>query len=423
MSSAPRRRNTLETIRRSARRVSAKILNPLRSTSRSRARLSRVLLFYWLGIIAVIVLAPFRFDPRLEPLARALLFIPLGFLFPLTVQGRNPKPFPVMALGALLGGAFAAIRYSEAQRLTTTVMIAASGIGAGLGASILQAANHRIAHSGRLAGRLSLEIPLVALIYMLLPPLLTASLLGDDLSLVPLGLLGARLIAAAYEHHFAPGGVFRRDSIVVVAMGWMTLGVFPVVLRSPALGLALVLLVGMTTWRAASTPVVHTSGIERRFEADTLRKSVPSIVAYFIVSIGLPLPDGASEWRMAMAFSGSGDLSRQLIALLDPIASLAMLGYVLAEARGRRELPFLKTAPRIAVECAAVAVLMEVSHGFQPATGASALQFLLAVAGGVLGAGIYHSQRERLQSILIHRPTSPVPPLRTNLRQQVVVRS
>src|SRR5262245_9085794 len=101
-----RRQSTFDSIRTSAKRVSAKIFNPLRSTSRSRARLSRVLLFYWLGVVAVIVLAPFSFaNEWLDLAARVLLFVPLGFLFPLTVQGRNPRPLPVCGLGLLLGGA------------------------------------------------------------------------------------------------------------------------------------------------------------------------------------------------------------------------------------------------------------------------------------------------------------------------------
>lgn len=428
MTPAPGRRSaTFEAIRTSAKRVSAKILSPLRSTSASRARLSRVLLFYWLGLVAVIVLAPFSFSSEwLDVVARVLLFIPLGFLFPLTMQGRNPRPLPVSLLGLLLGGAIAATHpaVAQARPMETTLFVLASTLGAGVGAYILQAANHRIAHTGRLAGRLSLEIPLVALIYMLLPPLLATSLsAANDVALIPLGLLGARLIAAVYEHHFAPGGVFRQRSITGVAAGWMTLGVFPLILRDPALGVAIVALVALATWRTASIPAVHMGGVERRFEADTLRKAVPSVIAYFVIAIGLPLATGIGEWSVEPGLTGSdGVLSRQLIDLLGPIASFAMLGYLLAETRGRRELPFLKTAPRIAIECAAVALALEVSRGLQPDVGFSFVQFGAAVAASVLGAGIYHSQRERLQHILI-RPVMPPPVAKlSNIGTRIAVR-
>jgi hypothetical protein len=425
-----RRSSTFESIRTSARRVSAKILNPLRSTSASRARLSRELLLYWLGIVAIIILAPLRFvdPPGAYVIARVLLFVPLGFLFPLTLQGRNPKPLPVALLGLLLGGALAAIPPYDADPVTIAVDVIASALGAGVGAYLLQAANRRIASSGRLAGRLSLEIPLVALIYMLLPALLTTSLLAAldsptawlrSVALVPLGLLGARLIAAVHEYHFAPAGVLRRRSVVAVAAGWMILGVFPVMLQEPAVGLGLVGLVALTTFRATSTPVVHLGGVERRFEADTIRKSVPSLAAYFVIMTAIPLAAGFGEWSMDLGLTGShGDAAGQLIALLAPIASLALLGYLLAEARGRRELSFRKTLPRIVAECAGVALAMEVTAGFAGDDGFSLLQFAAAIGAGVLGAGIYHSQRERLQSILIPQ-RAPKGPMLTNIGRAV----
>ena len=409
MNSPPlRRSSTFQAIRTSAKRVSAKILNPLRSTSRSRARLSRILLFYWLGVVAVVILARFSFSSQwLDLAARVLLFIPLGFLFPLTLQGRNPKPLPVLILGLLAGG-ISGIALSETEDLL--LVSVASGLGAGAGAYLLESANQRIANSGRLAGRLSLEIPLVALVYMLLPTLVAASLAASAdpltaISLIPLGLLGSRLIAAVYEHHFAPGGVFRHRSIVVVAAGWMTLGVFPLLFINPAVGGGLVALAALTTWRAAAIPAVHIDGAERRFEADTLRKSVPAVSAYFLLAIALPLSGGKG------------------ITLLSPVTSLAMLGYVLAEARGRRELSFLKTAPRIAAECGGVALAMEVSRVLQAGAGFSVFRLVIVIAAGVLGAGIYHGQRERLQHILIHRPSGPSPSMRIGVGREVVVRS
>ena len=113
---------------------------------------------------------------------------------------------------------------------------------------------------------------------------------------------------------------------------------------------------------------------------------------------------------------------RQLTGLLAPITSLAMLGYVLAEARGRRELSFLRVAPRIAAEGAGVALALEASRGFQRDVGASVLQLVATIGASVLGAAIYHGQRERIHSILIHRPSAPPSPVRTNIGVQVAVR-
>ncbi|HEX4355370.1 MAG TPA: hypothetical protein VHZ95_20730, partial [Polyangiales bacterium] len=84
-------------------------------------------------------------------------------------------------------------------------------------------------------------------------------------------------------------------------------------------------------------------------------------------------------------------------------AVLTVVGYMLAEARGRRELTFFADVSRIAVECASIALAIELVKGFEPGVGASISQFIVTVAAGMLGAGIYHNQREHVRWILAHR--------------------
>jgi hypothetical protein len=228
------------------------------------------------------------------------------------------------------------------------------------------------------------------------------------ISLLPLTLLGARLIAAVQEHHFGPGGVFRKPSIAVVAAGWTTLGVFPVILREPAMGGGLIVLVALAAALESSMPWVRGRGTkERRFEPAVLRSAIPYIAVYFAVVIFLPLSHGMTDWHFAKRFTlPTESAALQIIRVLEPIAALAMLGYVLAEARGRREMPFTATATRIAGECALIALTMEASRGFQREAGASAMQFTLMVGASLLGAGIYHHQRQRVRWILIHEDAS-----------------
>lgn len=399
-----------------------------RSTSQSRARLSLALLLYLFGIACVVTLAPFRFyipsvipsvaDIRpiggaLDVVTSALLFVPLGFLFPLTRQGREPSPFVMGVLGLVTGAAIATAQLFDAERSMSIANMVATSIGAGLGGWLLRLVNRRIRESSRLTGRLSLELPLMALIYLLVPVLVAASLssAGDPLqmiSLVPLSLLGARLISAVQEHHFGPAGLFRQRAIAGIAAGWTLLGVFPVVIRHPLVGIGLVVLVALVAAHESSLPVIHTGALERRFEAQVLRSAVPYIAVYFATAILLPLANGMTAWHVGLGLTGSdNDLAQQMIRALEPITALVALGYVLAEARGRRELRFRKVAMRIAAQCACVAFAMEGSRGFQRDAGASATQLLLMIAASVVGAGLYHHQRERVRWILI-RQRQPV---------------
>jgi hypothetical protein len=397
---------------------------PPRSTEQTRARLSLVLLMYCIAIVAVITLAPFnffvpnvlhieRFGDWRHATSMALMFVPLGFLYPLTLQGREASTLRVALLGASVGGVLVFAQLFEHQQFPSVAEAVASAVGAAAGALLLNAVNRRLQNSATLANRLSLEIPLVALIYLLIPLVLTASLSASSdklrmISLLPLTLLGARLIAAVQEHHFGPGGVFRKPSIAVVAAGWTTLGVFPVILRAPAIGCGLVLLVALAAAFESSMPWVRGRGSsERRFEPAVLRSAVPYIAVYFAVVIFLPLSQGMTDWHFSAGLViTTENAALRIVRLLEPIAALATLGYVLAEARGRREMPFAATAMRIAAECALVALTMEASRGFQPQAGASAMQFALMVGASLLGAGIYHHQRQRVRWILIHEDAS-----------------
>jgi glycopeptide antibiotics resistance protein len=388
--------------------------------SPTRAGLSLVLLLYFLGIIGVITLAPFRFtrpqhfDPFVsggwfDVVANVLLFVPLGFLYPLSRSAEEePSPLHVWLLGVALSTLIETTQLFEPQRYTSLLDILTNGLGAVVGALLVRAITRRIRVNARLVGRLSLEIPLIGLIYVLVPLLLVASLsaLADSvrlLSLIPLGLLGARLISSVQQNHFRPPGLFDDRTMALLAAGWMVLGTFPVLLRHPLIGSTLVVLVALTTWYESSRPTT-TGGPERRFEADALRSAVPYIAVYFAALIFLPLAAGVDSWRFEIGLTGSGhDPTEQMLRLLEPVASLTVLGYLLAEARGRRELSFSAVAGRVAAECACVACAIEASRGFQRGVGASGVQFALVVAAGLLGAGMYHNQREHVRWILAHR--------------------
>jgi hypothetical protein len=107
---------------------------------------------------------------------------------------------------------------------------------------------------------------------------------------------------------------------------------------------------------------------------------------------------------MAIGLTGSSDDAvRQFLRSLEPVVGLALLGYILAEARGRRGLRFRQVATRIGVACACIALAFEGSRGFQRGAGASLAELVLMISASFVGVALYHSQRERIRRILIHR--------------------
>ncbi|MEW5931352.1 MAG: VanZ family protein, partial [Gemmatimonadota bacterium] len=187
----------------------------------TRARLSRALLLYYAGVVLVITLAPFRFAaPRhfvvyygtmpFDLVANVLLFVPLGFLFPLGgPDGRRATLPRALAAGLLLSACIEAAQVFEPERYPSVVDLAANGLGALAGALLQRAAARRIRLSPAAVGRLALELPLMGLVYLLVPLLWLGSLAARDsaLRLAPLlllGLFGARLLAALQRHAFGP---------------------------------------------------------------------------------------------------------------------------------------------------------------------------------------------------------------------------
>ncbi len=383
----------------------------------TRARLSRALLLYYVGVVLVITLAPFRFavpsdfvvfygSLPFDVVANVLLFVPLGFLYPLTrSDGRSTALARAAGLGLLLSACIEAVQVFEPQRFPSVVDLAANTAGALAGALLQRAVARRIRLSPRAVGRLALELPLMGLVYLLVPLLWLGSLAARDqvLRVAPLlllGLFGARLLASLQRYAYGPAGVLGVRGVAAAAAGWAALGVFPALVFHPWAAAALVAVVAAAAAQEASRP--DDAPADRRFEARALRRAAPAFAAYLLAMVLAPLASASGAWTGWLGFAGrsaSLGLSEQL-HLLESVAALTVLGYLLAEARSRRDLPFRALAPRLAAECALAAAAIEGVRGFHPAWGASLAQGGVLVGAGLLGAWIFHLQRDHVRALV-----------------------
>ncbi len=396
---------------------------PVAGLPQTGARLSQALFLYVLVITLIVTLAPFRFEAAdtsrvmlsfvewFELFANVLLFLPLGFLLPLTGRPALISPWQVLVAGLALSAAIELVQLFEPARYTSPVDVAANGLGAALGASCQRWISARLRVNARLVGRLSLEQPLMGLLYLLLPLLWVGSLaVGDQplrlLGIGALGLLGARLLAALQRYHFGPAGVLGVRGVGLLAGGCMLLGAFPVAPAHPwvVAGLA-VGVAGAAMHEASGRPGLRA---ERRFEPIALRRLAPCLVAYLAALAFVPLLYGSAEWHSGFGIPALRTPSRlEMVRLLESSAALTFLGYLLAEARGRRELPAAASLPALLTFCGGTAAVIEISSGFQSAYGASAAQTMLLTAAGLLGGWIYHAQRTHIQALLADPGAAP----------------
>jgi VanZ family protein len=365
------------------------------------------LLGYLLLVTAVIALAPFRFARPLEArlswlvdpgdvVANVLLFVPLGFLFRLAARAPAQKGhWPTIGAALLASAALETLQLFLPGRFPSPVDVGANTLGAWLGSRL----HGRIAAylGARLVRGLALELPLLNVVYLLVPLLwLDGFAAGHDarrLVLSPLlGLVGALVLAAVWRHRLAERGVLSPERLAWLAAGWYVVGAAPGLIRRPLLVLGGAVLVAVVARLEAArpTPLVP----ERRFELPTLRRVWPVLVGYLIVSALWPLPWTPGAWRAGWGIADLSDMPGvvPMLRALEYLAAFTLLGYTVAEARGRREERPGQRLARLAVACFVATAALESLRGFHPAHGASVLVFLFTGAVGMYGGLLYQMQ-------------------------------
>ena len=302
-------------------------------------RLLATLMLAYLGLnVAVIVLAPLRFQAF--TLERAMvapgtgawsdvvlnvaLFVPLGFLLERWGRGRTRLAL-VLLLGVLLSTLIESLQLFIPDRFTTLTDIAANGTGALMGAGLSQLVRRGLGTGDVLVTRLFLDLPLVGLAWMLVPFIwlvgLTAS--GDPArgwSLPTLVLAGGIALAGAANAGPQQGVRFPPILAALVA-GWAMLALIPALGTSPlqallSLPLAVIGAIAFSLW------LTRPGRGEQRVEPLAVRLAMLMLVPHLI----------------AMAHSPGSLAVPDRIALLRALehgAAFAVLGYAFAEWRGR----------------------------------------------------------------------------------------
>ena len=367
----------------------------------------RFLLGYLLLVTAVITLAPFRFarpvqahlswlvDPG-DVVANMLLFVPLGFLHRIAAH-RAPSRGHWSTVGAALLASVAleTLQLFLPGRFPSVVDVLSNTLGAGLGSWL----HARIAAhlDGRLVRGLALELPLMNVVYLLVPLLwLDGFAAGHDarrLVLSPLlGLAGALVLAAVWRHRLAERGVLSPPRLAWLAASWYVVGAAPGLIRRPLLVLGGAALVTVVAWLEAARRAPLPS--ERRFELPTLRRVWPVLAGYLILSALWPMPWTPASWRGGWGVAGLADMPGivPMLRALEYLAAFTLLGYTVAESRGRRDESTGRGLARLAAACLVATAALEFLRGFHPAHGASVLVLLLTGAVGLYGGLLYRMQ-------------------------------
>ena len=142
--------------------------------------MATAVLAYVTLITTVVTLLPFQFafptQPRVvlagglvDVLANIALFVPLGFLYSVARRDANVPPRRILLVALAASAAIESVQLFEVTRFASLSDVLANGAGAYFGAVLQRRVSRRIAMDARTVGRLSLELPVMGLVYLLIP--------------------------------------------------------------------------------------------------------------------------------------------------------------------------------------------------------------------------------------------------------------
>ena len=373
-------------------------------------------------VILVITLLPFRFQwpahfsiawyiKPFDVIANVGLFLPLGFLYRLARSNRSEHGSrEALIVGLLLSTCIELLQLFLRGRFSSPVDVLTNGIGAWIGAVLCGLIEKRL--RTQMVGVLALELPLMNVVYLLLPLLwlnaLTAGNHLERLLLAPLlGLCGGFIITAIWLHRLRPAGIVSTPSLFLLLIVWFLFGSILAVRIRPELlvfyGLGVIVMVWLQTTLKFSFQTEN-----RRFELPTLRWVWPLFILYLILLAFWPWPWQwprwwhPGTWRVAVGLIEYTDTPGVIpvLRLIEYIAACTLLGYLVAESRGRLRQSFTQALLKVSLWCGAIVGIIEIGRGFHPYHTASLAQFCLALGAGLYGGIVYELQLQAVQQLV-----------------------
>lgn len=379
--------------------------------------------------IAIITLAPFQFVSvpvhgltdvfgLRDAVLNVVLFLPLGFVYQLSRPERErAHALRAFVAGLVLSGLIETAQVFAPERYPSLSDLLTNALGAALGA-VFAATAARRADNARAVRALALDLPLVGLIYLLLPMLWLTGLSASE------GLVGALLlpllsaawimasIHATYAEAPAPeGGDRRMLRLSSGAALFLLVGLAPAIQANAWLllwgGLLLAGVVGVRLKAPAPWTLGRTrsGGMSRRFEGPTLRVALAPLLGFTAVlslgGISGPLGSWEATWSLTPDGASLGD--RALFRAMAIVATYTAIGYGVAALHGRRHESLSALIPRALAWALTLALPLELLRGWGATTSTSATMLALTASAASIGAVLYQLQLRHIQALLGRR--------------------
>lgn len=386
-------------------------------------RLGQAVLAYLGVVIAIITLAPFRFQATpahglsfvwtwSDLVLNVLMFAPVGFVYQLTrPRGRAVAWTRVVWLGLGLSGAIELGQLFAPTRFTSLFDLATNVTGTLVGAGAFAVVSRRV-RGDQAVRTLALELPLMGLAYLLVPLcwLIGFGSEGELRRLLVLapGIMAGAILGTVHAAYVPPSP--RSWWLTGTSLGWVFVAFVPgargdlgVIVPGAALVLAVARLQDLRTRRAMRSPAAGS----RRFELPTLRRVLPVFSAYLVLSALLPIGNVDGVWRATLALALPDALLTQVgvFRALEQVAAFTLVGYMGAEFHGRDPRGGIGARWRVIGWSVVTSALLQLARGFQPTAGASLSLFALTQVAAAFGHVLYALQRDHVRALVQRRTT------------------
>ena len=262
---------------------------------RTAAHLTLALLGYFVLVTAVITLSPFDFSPRRvrvstsgwcrrtsSPTSRCSCRSGSSAAGSWATAGSGRVVWLAALCSLLIETAQIFIR----RRYVSPIDVVSNSCGAWLGVVLRDRLERWALWHPRLVGRIGLDVPLVGLLYLLVPQLWLSSvgMIEDarrSMTTLLLGGAGSLVLVALYRHRWRNGLRLAAHVVPPLALIWFMVGALPAATASPrAFGALAALVVGLTWWLLRG----GAASDEQRFEIATLQRFVPVFALYLVVA-------------------------------------------------------------------------------------------------------------------------------------------
>jgi len=323
-------------------------------------RLALALLGYFTFVTLVITLSPFEFAWRqpyvaigfqaADTILNVALFLPIGFLLRSLQQGRRGVGWQAVSVASVMSALIELLQFCLPGRFPSPADVAANAAGAWAGVWIRDRVERASFWHRDSVGRIGLDIPVVGLLYLLVPQLWLSSI----------------------------GMVEDRWRLLTTSL---------------LLGAGAIVFVDVRRAQRRTG--------ERRFEAETLRRFMPLFGLYLVAAALWPPFREVVPWHGELGLAGRVQDASMIgvLTLLEQIGGFTLLGYAIAEWRGRRELTLAADFPLVTAGALLLTASLETTQGFLAGPGASLLAALLSTAAAAYGAVVYHVARSHVRMI------------------------